>query len=198
MEFFVATKNLKKLRELERILSPIGINTLCERDFDKSFPEVIEDGDTFEENALIKARAGMRQSGLPTVADDSGICVDALGGAPGVYSARYAGEPCDDMKNNNKLLADLKDVPDEKRTAYYVSVIACVFPDGREFTVRGECHGKIAYDMKGNNGFGYDVMFISELGRFAEISDEQKDSISHRGRALRLLKDKLSEILKED
>ncbi len=198
MDFFVATKNMKKLSELERILSPLGINTLCERDFEKKFPEVIEDGDTFEANALIKAKAGMKESGLPTIADDSGICVDALSGAPGVYSARYSGEPCDDTENNLKLLKELDNIPEEERTAYYVSAIACVFPDGRQFTVRGECHGKIAYDMKGTNGFGYDVLFISELGRFAEISDSQKDSISHRGKALRLLKERLSEILKDE
>lgn len=198
MDFFVATKNLKKLNELKRILTPLGINPLCERDFDKDFPEVEEDGTTFEENALIKAKAGMMETGLPTIADDSGLCVDALGGAPGVYSARYAGEPCDNLKNNIKLLDALKDVAEENRTAYFESAVACVFPDGKSITVNGRCYGKIAYDMSGTNGFGYDVLFLSELGRFAEISDEEKDSISHRGKALLKLKDKLTEILKED
>ena len=198
MDFFVATKNLKKLTELKRILSPLGINPLSERDFAREFPEVIEDGDTFADNATIKAVAGMKETGLPTIADDSGLCVDALGGAPGVYSARYAGEPCDNLKNNLKLLDALKDVPEDKRTARFVSSIACAFPDGRVITVSGSVEGKIAYEMKGERGFGYDVLFISELGCFGEISDEEKDSISHRGQALRALKEKLSEILKED
>lgn len=198
MDFFVATKNLKKLAELKRILSPLGINPLSERDFDREFPEVIEDGETFTDNAVIKAVAGMKETGLPTIADDSGLCVDALGGEPGVYSARYAGEPCDNLKNNLKLLDALKDVPDDKRTARFISSIACAFPDGRIVTVSGSVEGKIAYEMKGERGFGYDVLFISELGCFGEISDEEKDSISHRGRALRALKEKLSEILKED
>ena len=198
MDFFVATKNLKKLAEIERILAPLGINALCERDFDLDFPEVEEDGETFRDNALIKAEAGMKITGLPTIADDSGLCVDALGGEPGVYSARYAGEPCDNHKNNLKLLDALKDVPEDKRTARFVSSIACAFPDGRVITVSGSVEGKIAYEMKGKRGFGYDVLFISELGCFGEISDEEKDSISHRGQALRALKEKLSEILKED
>lgn len=198
MDFFVATKNLKKLAELKRILSPLGINPLSERDFDREFPEVIEDGETFTDNAVLKAVAGMKETGLPTIADDSGLCVDALGGEPGVYSARYAGEPCDNLKNNLKLLDALKDVPDDKRTARFISSIACAFPDGRIVTVSGSVEGKIAYEMKGERGFGYDVLFISELGCFGEISDEEKDSISHRGRALRALKEKLSENLKED
>lgn len=197
MDFFVATKNLKKLAELERILSPLGINPLCERDFDFEFPDVEEDGEIFCENALIKAEAGMKITGLPTIADDSGLCVDALGGAPGVYSARYAGEPCDNLKNNLKLLEALKDVPEKERTARFVSSIACVFPDGRKVFAEGTVEGKIAFEMKGTKGFGYDVLFISELGCFGEISDDEKDSISHRGRALRLLKEKLSEILGE-
>ena len=134
MKFFVATKNLKKLNELKRILTPLGIEPLCERDFDKDFPEVEENGVTFEENAIIKAMAGMKETGLSTIADDSGLCVDALNGAPGVYSARYAGEPCDNLKNNLKLLDALKDVPDDKRTAYFESAVACVFPDGSDDT----------------------------------------------------------------
>ncbi len=198
MDFFVATKNAKKLIELKRILTPLGINPLCEKDFDRSFPEVIEDGETFEENAMIKALAGVRETGLPTIADDSGLCVTALNNAPGVYSARYAGEPCNDLKNNQKLLEAMKDVPNDKRDAFYVCAIACAFPDGRSFTVRGECNGKIAYDMKGTNGFGYDVLFISELGRFAEISDKEKDGISHRGKSLLLLAEKLKEYLKDE
>lgn len=198
MDFFVATKNLKKLNELQRILAPLGIKTLCERDFDFEFSDVEENGITFADNALIKAEAGLAATGLPTIADDSGLCVDALGGAPGVYSARYAGEPCDNLKNNLKLLDAMKDVPEDKRGAFFESAVVCVFPDGRKISVSGRCCGKIAYDMKGTRGFGYDVLFDSELGRFAEISDEEKDSISHRGKALRKLYNELKDILKED
>lgn len=198
MDFFVATKNLKKLEELKRILLPLGVNPLCERDFNRKFPDVEENGATFAENALIKAYAGMKETGMPTIADDSGLCVDALGGEPGVYSARYAGEPTDNLKNNQKLLQKMNNIPHEQRTARFECAVACVFPDGKSFVVSGRCDGHIAFDMSGTNGFGYDVLFISELGRFSEICDEEKDSISHRGRALRALNDKLSEILKED
>lgn len=192
MVFFVATKNEGKKKELLRILSPLGIDVISEKDLDKPLGDVVEDGKTFEENALIKARYAAKETLLPSVADDSGLCVDALDGAPGIYTARYAGEPTDNAKNNAKLLSVLKDVPMEKRTARFVSAVACVFPDGREFTVRGECEGKIAFELKGDKGFGYDPLFISELGCFGEISDEQKDSISHRGRALLKLKEKLT------
>lgn len=198
MDFFVATKNLKKLEELKRILLPLGVNPLCERDFNRKFPDVEENGATFAENALIKAYAGMKETGMPTIADDSGLCVDALGGEPGVYSARYAGEPTDNLKNNQKLLQKMNNIPHEQRTARFECAVACVFPDGKSFVVSGRCDGHIAFDMSGTNGFGYDVLFISELGRFSKICDEEKDSISHRGRALRALNDKLSEILKED
>ena len=179
MVFFVATKNEGKKKELLRILAPLGIEVISEKDLEKPLGDVIEDGKTFEENALIKARYAAAQTNLPSVADDSGLCVDAIGGEPGIYTARYAGEPTDNAKNNAKLLSVLKDVPMEKRTARFVSAVACVFPDGREFTVRGECEGKIAFELKGDKGFGYDPLFISELGCFGEISDEQKDSISH-------------------
>lgn len=198
MDFFIATKNLKKLNELKRILLPLGITPLCERDFERQFDEVEETGATFEENALIKATAGMKATGMPSIADDSGLCVDALGGAPGIYSARYAGEPTDNDRNNKKLLSALTDVPEEKRTARFVCAVACVFPDGRQFTVSGSCEGKIAFDIKGEKGFGYDVLFLSELGRFGEISDELKDSISHRGRALKALSEKLKEYLNKE
>ncbi|MBE6739687.1 MAG: RdgB/HAM1 family non-canonical purine NTP pyrophosphatase [Ruminococcaceae bacterium] len=193
MVFFVATKNEGKKKELLRILAPLGIEVISEKDLEKPLGDVIEDGKTFEENALIKARYAAAQTNLPSVADDSGLCVDAIGGQPGIYTARYAGEPTDNAKNNAKLLSVLKDVPMEKRTARFVSAVACVFPDGREFTVRGECEGKIAFELKGDKGFGYDPLFISELGCFGEISDEQKDSISHRGRALLKLKEKLTQ-----
>ena len=195
MKIFIATKNQKKLKELKRILIPMGFDVLSENDYDANFPEVEETGETFEENALIKARAGLKNTGLISVADDSGLCVDYLDGKPGVYSARYAGEPADDLKNNAKLLKALVGINIEQRTAKFVSSIACVFPDGREFTVRGECQGYIAKEPQGNGGFGYDPLFISEKGCFAVISAAEKDSISHRGRAIENFAQKLKEYL---
>lgn len=195
MKIFVATKNIKKLGELKRILEPMGFEVLCEKDLEKPLAEVEETGTTFEENALLKAKAGLKETGFISVADDSGLCVDYLGGAPGVYSARYSGEHGNDEENNKKVLRELEGVPMEKRTAYYVAAIACVFPDGREFTVRGECHGHIAFEESGNCGFGYDPMFISEKGCFGHLSAEEKDSISHRGKALRLLEQELKKYI---
>lgn len=195
MKIFVATKNIKKLGELKRILEPMGFEVLCEKDLEKPLAEVEETGTTFEENALLKAKAGLKETGFISVADDSGLCVDYLGGAPGVYSARYSGEHGNDEENNKKVLRELDGVPMEKRTAYYVAAIACVFPDGREFTVRGECHGHIAFEESGNCGFGYDPMFISEKGCFGHLSAEEKDSISHRGKALRLLEQELKKYI---
>ena len=196
MKIFIATKNQKKLKELKRILIPMGFEVLCEKDLDKPFLDAVEDGETFEENAIIKAKSGLSQTGYITVADDSGICVDYLNGRPGVYSARYSGEHGNDEKNNDKLLSELSGVPMEKRTAYYVAAIACVFPDGRQFTVRGECHGHIAFERQsGNGGFGYDPLFISENGPFSQLSPEQKDAISHRGKALKIFQEKLKEYI---
>lgn len=195
MKIFIATKNQKKLNELERILVPMGFEVLSQKDFSTDFPEPVEDGTTFEENAIIKAQDGLKNTGLISVADDSGLCVDCLGGAPGIYSARYSGEHGDDESNNKKLLSELDGVPLEKRTARYVAAIGCVFPDGRKFTVRGECEGKIGFEPHGDNGFGYDPYFISELGVMAELTAEQKDSISHRGNALKLFKEKLKKYI---
>lgn len=196
MKIFIATKNQKKLRELKRILIPMGFDVLCEADLDFPFKDAVEDGLTFEENAIIKARSGLEQTGYITVADDSGICVDYLGGAPGVFSARYSGEHGNDEQNNDKLLSELSGVPMEKRTAYYVAAIACVFPDGRQFTVRGECHGHIAFERQtGSGGFGYDPLFISEKGPFSQLTAEQKDAISHRGKALILFKEELKKYI---
>ena len=197
MKIFIATKNMKKLTELTRMLEPMGFEVVCERDLEKPLNEVEETGTTFEENAILKATAGLRETGYISVADDSGLCVDYLDGAPGVYSARYSGEHGNDEMNNKKLLKELDGVPEEKRTAYYVAAIACVFPDGRQFTVRGECHGKIAFEESGNCGFGYDPLFISEKGCFGHLSAEEKDSISHRGKALRLFKEELLKYIKE-
>ena len=188
-------KNQKKLNELRRILAPLGHEVISETELDRTLTEVVEDADTFEGNALLKARSAMKITGLAAVADDSGLCVDYLDGAPGVYSARYAGEGKDDAQNNAKLLAALEGVPKERRTACFVSAVAVVFPDGREFTVRGTCEGNIATEPSGRNGFGYDPLFVSEKGCFGLLTDAEKDAISHRGKALRAMVEKLSEYL---
>lgn len=195
MKVFIATKNQKKLKELERILIPMGFEVLSQKDFSTNFSEPVEDGKTFEENAIIKAKDGVKNTGLISVADDSGLCVDYLDGAPGIYSARYSGEHGDDESNNQKLLQELDGIALEKRTARYVAAIACVFPDGRSFTVRGECEGKINFSPVGDGGFGYDPYFISELGPMGLLTPEEKDSISHRGKALKLFKEKLKKYI---
>ena len=195
MRFFVATKNSGKAKEFARIFAEFGIDMITESDFDKSMPEPEETGATFAENALIKARCGAKFSGVATVADDSGLCVDALGGRPGIYSARYAGEHGNSAANNKKLLKELEGIPLKERAAHFACAIACVFEDGQEFTVCGECAGFIDFCETGDNGFGYDPLFISEAGKFSEISAEQKDLISHRGKALKLFKEKLKEYI---
>lgn len=195
MKIFIATKNHNKLKELERILVPMGFEVLSENDLEKPLPEVEEIGVTYEENALLKAHSGLKETGLITVADDSGLSVDILDGAPGLYSARYSGTGATYASNNEKLLAALKDVPHEKRTATFVSAIACVFPDGREFTVRGECKGFVAEECRGNGGFGYDPLFVCEAGCYAEMTPEEKDRVSHRGNALRAFKEELKKYI---
>lgn len=197
MQFVLATKNKNKLKEMQRILEPLGASVISESDLEYPLPEVEEDADTFEGNALKKARSAMQATKTAAIADDSGLCVDYLGGAPGIYSARYAGEEHDSNKNNEKLLNQLKNVPKEKRTAHFVCAIAVVFPNGEYFTVRGTCNGYIADKKQGVNGFGYDPLFISEKGCFGLLSDKEKDSISHRGNALRQLKEKLKNICEE-
>lgn len=195
MKFILATKNMKKLKELQRIFAPLGHEVISELDLSEPLPEVVEDADTFEGNALLKARSAMAFTGLAAVGDDSGLCVDYLDGAPGIYSARYAGEGHDDDKNIEKLLEALKDVPEEQRTARFVSSVAVVFPNGREFTVRGTCEGYIARERQGENGFGYDPVFISKKGCFATLSAEDKDSVSHRGQALKKMAEELKKYL---
>ena len=195
MQVFIATKNHNKLKELERILKPMGFEVLSENDLEKPLPEVEETGTTYEENALLKAHSGFETTGLITVADDSGLSVDILDGAPGLYSARYSGTGATYASNNEKLLAAVKDVPHEKRTATFVSAIACVFPDGREFTVRGECKGYIADKCRGEGGFGYDPLFVCEAGCYAEMTPEEKDRVSHRGNALRAFKAELQKYI---
>ncbi len=181
-KFIVASHNKKKLKELRDILKPLGFDVISPAEIEGGIPEPEENGLTFRENALIKAKSACENTGLPAVADDSGLMVDALNGEPGIYSARYAGTGNDD-DNNALLLKNLQDVPDEKRTARFVSCIACVFPDGREFTVEGYCEGIILREPKGNGGFGYDPLFHTKFGCFGELSAEEKNKISHRANA---------------
>lgn len=187
MKILLASHNKNKIAELEALLKTVCADAEVVSLSDVGFTdEIVEDGTTFEENALIKARTGARL-GYITVADDSGLMVDALGGAPGVYSARYAGEDGNTEKNNAKLLAALQGVPQDKRTAHFVSVVACVFPDGREdIVVRGECPGEILTSPRGTTGFGYDPLFwYAPFGKtYAEMTADEKNSISHRGVAM--------------
>lgn len=189
MKLVLATKNQGKVVEFKRILAELCINDLEILTLD-SFPEIgeIEEiGSTFEENALLKARAISKITGLAALADDSGICVDALNGAPGVFSARYSGNG--DAANNQKLLQELASVPDQKRGAHFVCVAAYVRPDGYEKVVKGEFHGKILHEVRGSGGFGYDPLFQPEglNCSSAELSAHEKDAISHRGIALRAI-----------
>lgn len=186
---------MKKQAELERILKPLGINVLTADMAGVNLTDVEETGKTFEENAFLKADSGCKESGMVCVADDSGLSVDALDGAPGVYSARYAGDHGNDEKNIEKLLDELKDVPQEKRGAKFVSAVCCCFPDGRSFTVRGECHGVIAFEKHGNGGFGYDPVFLVGDKTFGELSAEEKDKLSHRGNALRLFAEEVKKYI---
>lgn len=185
MKCIIASHNPHKLEELRRILQPLGMEAVTDRDLGIELPEVEETGTTFEENARLKAVSACEFSGLPAIGDDSGLMVDALGGEPGVYSARYAGENATPQECNDKLLRELADVPMEQRTARFVSVICCVFPDGRELTAEGTCEGAIGFEPKGTNGFGYDPLFLVGDRSFAELSGEEKDAVSHRGVALR-------------
>jgi XTP/dITP diphosphohydrolase len=186
----VATGNPHKLGEIRAILAGLDVELVSMREFDLEEP--VEDGDTFEANALLKARACARAAGLPALADDSGLEVDALDGAPGVHSARYAGEPGDDRANNAKLVAALTDVPEEERGARFVCAAAVVLPDGREHVVRASMEGHVVDEPRGSNGFGYDPHFVADAagdGRTnAELAPAEKDAISHRGAAFRALR----------
>ena len=189
MRYILASNNNGKLREMKVILAETGAEVVSQREAGADF-EAEETGTTFEENALIKARAACQALGEPAIADDSGLCVDALGGAPGVYSARYGG--CRTDPDRIALL--LKNLGDEKdREAKFVSCIACVFPNGDVLTARGECPGTITTAPRGDGGFGYDPVFLVGDKTMAELSDEEKDKISHRGTALRALARRLSE-----
>lgn len=187
MKFIIATHNKKKLAEMQRILAPLGIEAVTDEMVGISLTEAEETGTTFAENAFIKAKSACLESGMPAIADDSGLVVDALDGAPGVYSARYSGEHGNDKSNNDLLLANLKDIADEKRTARFVSSICVVFVDGKKIVVDGACEGKIGYGEKGEGGFGYDPLFMLGDKSFAEFTAEEKDAVSHRGKAMRKL-----------
>jgi XTP/dITP diphosphohydrolase len=195
MRIIAATKNRHKIEEIQAITKEFGMDVVSRSDAGVPDIEVEEDGDTFEENSEKKAREIMELCGEITIADDSGLMVDARDGAPGVISARFAGEDGNDLKNNEKLLKLLEDVPPEKRTARFVSVITMVYPDGRKIVARGECNGHMIYQPKGSNGFGYDPLFVPDGydRTFAELSGAEKNRISHRAIALQNLRSKLLE-----
>lgn len=196
--FLIATHNMKKREELYRILAPLGIDVKTAEQAGVTVSDVDETGETFYENALLKAKSGCDESGMICVADDSGLCVDYLANAPGVYSARFSGVHGDDEKNNAKLLKLMDGVPVEERGARYVSVVCCVFPNGDIVSARGECEGYIGFEKIGNGGFGYDPIFMIGDKSMAELSAEEKDKISHRGNALRLLCEKLKAYYSEN
>ena len=185
IELVLATRNEGKVREFREIMKDLPVKILSLRDF-PDFPEINEDGSTFEENALKKARALAIFTKDVAIADDSGLVVDALNGSPGVFSARYSGEGATDLKNNLKLLNDLKGVHLKDRGAAFKCAIAVVAPDGLEEVVTGECRGTIGFEMRGNEGFGYDPLFIPDGSDkpFAELGMEIKNLISHRFRAI--------------
>ncbi len=195
MKMVLASKNPKKMKEMNEILSGMGVEVCLQSDVGIDI-DVEETGTTFEENSLLKAKAVMEASGLPAIADDSGLCVDALNGAPGVYSARYGGEGLDDTGRYRLLLANMP--RGAARTAKFVSVITCCFPGGEVLTARGECPGTIAFAPMGEGGFGYDpVFFLPKLKKtFAQLAPEEKNAVSHRGRALEAFQAKLEEYLR--
>ncbi|MFC6045780.1 RdgB/HAM1 family non-canonical purine NTP pyrophosphatase [Nocardioides hankookensis] len=199
MRVFLASRNAKKIAEMERILREhlpdvevLGIDQV------DGYDEPVEDQATFEGNALLKARAGVLATGLPSLADDSGLCVDALNGMPGVLSARWSGPPKSDQRNNELLLAQLEDVPDERRTAHFHCAVAFCHPDGEELT-SGTMPGRVIREVRGSGGFGYDVLFEAEARpglTTAELSIADKDAISHRGWALRRMAPIVARILR--
>ncbi|MBQ9121261.1 MAG: XTP/dITP diphosphatase [Clostridia bacterium] len=198
MEIVLASRNKKKIQELQALICRIADLDLRVLSLDDIgyHGDIEENGKTFEENSMIKASVPAAL-GYIGVADDSGLQVDALGGEPGVYSARYSGEGANDAKNNEKLLSRLKNIPPMQRSAKFVCVISCVFPDGRRFSVRGECPGRILTEYAGNSGFGYDPLFYYEpMGRsFAELTAEEKNQVSHRGRAMEKFVQELSAVI---
>ena len=212
MKICAATGNAGKLRELRRILEAQGHEVVSQKELGITI-EPDETGTTFEENALIKAETICKASGLPTIADDSGLCVDALDGAPGVYSARYCGRHGDDEANNDKLLEKMKDIPAGHRGAKFVAAVCFILPEGRHLTCVGECPGRVAFErLAGDYGFGYDPLFIPDecgVGKtgkrpntegrsYAQLTPDEKDAISHRGNALAKMEKELPEFLASD
>jgi XTP/dITP diphosphohydrolase len=195
MKIVLATKNAGKVREMQAILADLPVEILSAADFPE-LPDVVEDGKTFTENAVKKAKTVCEATGLVAVADDSGLEVDYLEGAPGIYSARFAGEGKSDLDNNLKLLGLLHDLPMQKRTARFSCVIAVATPCGELHTAEGTCEGLVGYDMRGEKGFGYDPLFyLPEYDKtFAELELDLKNTISHRGRALAGVRDILANI----
>lgn len=195
MRLVLATGNPKKVEELRRILDGLDVELVLMTDLGLEGAE--EDGDTFEENALIKARAVVDATGDAALADDSGLEVDALGGAPGVHSARYAGQPTDDLANNTKLRQQLAGIPPGERTGRFVCVAALVAPDGREWTARGTMEGRILDQPRGHGGFGYDPLFVAEgeTRTNAELSPVEKDARSHRGAAFRAIRPRVEQLV---
>lgn len=193
MRIVAATRNNGKIKEFQAILNDLGIEVVSQIDAGIDI-EVEETGDTFEKNALIKAKSVAMMCDEPVIADDSGLCVEALGGAPGVYSARYAGEDASDKEKNAKVLSELADT--KNRKAKFVSVIALVFPNGDEITAKGETYGSITHEPHGNGGFGYDPIFYSDdlKKTFAQADDNEKNTVSHRAKALQALYEKLKNV----
>ncbi|MDF2546740.1 MAG: XTP/dITP diphosphatase [Anaerosolibacter sp.] len=190
LNMVIASKNKHKLEEIQAILRDLPLIIQSMDEVGLSHVEVVEDGETFEENSMKKAKEVMTQTGRIAIADDSGLEVDILENQPGVYSARFSGEGATDQKNNMKLLKMLENIPYEQRTARFVSVISVAFPDGKEIVVRGECEGIIGFEEKGEHGFGYDPLFIVPQYNktFSELGPEVKNKISHRAKALEKLK----------
>ncbi|WP_042459318.1 XTP/dITP diphosphatase [Neobacillus dielmonensis] len=195
-EVIIATKNPGKAREFEHIFAPRGIAVRTLLDF-PDIPEVEETGSTFEENAILKAETISKTLNRMVIGDDSGLMVDALDGRPGIFSARYAGEPKNDQNNTNKLLSELQDVPEEKRTARFYCALATAIPGRETFTVHGTCEGRILEEPRGTNGFGYDpVFYVPDQGvSMAELTSDEKNKISHRANALKKLDAVLDDLL---
>lgn len=199
-KLIISTGNQNKVEEIKKILKDLDIEVLSKDDIGLGDLEVLEDGDTLEENSLKKAQALSERLNYMVLADDSGIFVDALGGKPGVYSSRYGGEEGNDFKNNRKLLKELESTPMENRDAKFKTIIVLITEDKREKIVYGECSGKIGLEEVGDNGFGYDSLFIPEGYdiTFGEIEDKVKNSISHRANALRNLKKEILKLIEDD
>lgn len=196
MRFVLATHNPGKLREMGEILKDFGIEVVSPKDLGITV-DVEETGSTFAENAMLKAKAICKAANLPAIADDSGLCVDALNGAPGVYSARYGGEGLDDKGRYMLLLSSLRGAP--TRAAHFACAVACAFPNGDTLTAEGRCDGSIAYAPLGEGGFGYDPVFLLPgTGKtFGQLTQEEKSAVSHRGRALKDFAGKLEAYLKK-